>query len=387
MAHSKKLNIILLIDALGMGGAERLLTIYLKHFDTNRFNLRVCTLGVKEGNPLAKDIQELGIPVDTVPVPYLRDLSALPRLVRYLRQQQADLLHTQLEFADTLGSAAAKIVGIPTVSTLHTFDDPPKGTRLYWRLKLRWWVLRNLFDRVIAVSEGTRRHHMELGKLAPNRVITMYNGIELSRFGNGDETSRRLARETLGIPPDAPVLITVAVLRPPKGIQYLIEALPTILKAVPNLHYLIVGSGEHEATLKTLAQERGVAKQVIFTGVRHDIPELLAVSDLFVLPTLGDALPTVLAEAMAAQKPIVASEVGGVPEMVEHGRNGLLVPPADSAALADACLQIIQNPDLARQMAAAGYDIVEQRFNISKQAHRLGDLYQEILTERGKGTH
>ncbi len=379
MMQTNRIRIVMLIDSLGLGGAERLLPVCLQHFDTTRFDLRVCTMQVRDGNPIATNIRQLDIPVDLVPLPRLTDPRGLPYLLHYLRRQQTDQLHTQLEFADTLGSIAAKIVGIPTVSTLHTFDDPPQGSRTYWRLKLRWWVLRHFCDRVIAVSEGTRQHHLRLGSLAPDKVVTLHNGIDLSRFTKPDKTDYLAGRQALGIPPDAPLLTTVAVLRPAKGIQYMIAALPAVLEAVPETRYLVVGGGEHENALKELARSHGVAERVIFTGVRNDIPDLLAISDLFVLPTLGEALPTVLAEAMAAQKPIVVSKVGGVPEMVEHGRNGLLVPPTDPASLAEACLQLLQNPDQAQAMGRAGQEIVERRFNIRRQGQHLGDLYQELL--------
>ena len=215
-------------------------------------------------------------------------------------------------------------------------------------------------------------------------MITLYNGIDLDRFASVATATRLNGRQALGIPPDAPLLITVAVLRQPKGIQYLIEALPFILKVVPEARYLVVGSGDHEGALKELVKTLGLTDRVIFSGARSDIPDLLATSDLFVLPTLGEALPTVLAEAMAAQKPIIASNVGGVLEMVEHGRNGLLTPPADPARLVEACLQLLQNPAQAQAMAHAGRQIVEQRFDIRKQAKCLSDLYQETLTKRRK---
>lgn len=382
-AHRKR--IALLIDSLGLGGAERLLTIYLQHFDTSRFEPRVCALQTRNDNPIAADIQRLGIPVDQVPVPHLRDLGAIPRLRSYLRRHKIDLLHTQLEFSDTLGSIAAKLAGIPTVTTLHTFDAPEEGTRLYWRLKLRWWVMRHFCDRVLAVSEGTRQHHLHMGRLSPQKVVTLYNGIDLTRFTPVTPAERQATRAEFGIPPDAPLLTTVAVLRPPKGIQFMIEAMPAILNTAPQTRYLIVGDGQHRDTLQTLAHTRGVAGRVIFAGTRHDIPRLLAAADAFVLPTLTEALPTVLAEAMAAQKPIIASNVGGVPEMVEHGRNGLLLSPAEPDQLAKACLQLVQNPQQAQAMGAAGRQIVEEKFNITRHVQQLGDIYQEVLLERGRG--
>jgi glycosyltransferase involved in cell wall biosynthesis len=384
MAHTHRSRIVFLIDSLRMGGAERLLSGYLQHLDTSRFEARVCALDVRDGNPIADDIRRLGIPTDLIPVRKLRDISAVPRLVRYLRQKQTDLLHTQLEAADTLGTTAARILGIPIVSTLHTLEEPRKGSRIHWRLTLRWWLLRHFCDRVISVSEEARQHYLRRGELPPDKVITLHNGVDLDRFAGVSATARLSGRQAFGIPLDAPLLITVAVLRQPKGIQYLIEALPSILAAIPTVRYLVAGSGDYEGALKELVKTLGLVDHVIFSGARSDIPDLLAMSDLFVLPTLGEALPTVLAEAMAAQKPIIASNVGGVLEMVEHGRNGLLVPPADPARLVEACLHLLQNPAQAQAMGRAGRQIVEQHFDIRKQVQCLSDLYQETLAKRGK---
>lgn len=384
MAQAQRARIVLLIDSLGMGGAERLLVTYLQHFDTARFEPRVCALHVRDGNPIANDIRKMGIPVDLVPLRHLREVSGLPRLVQYLRRQRADLLHTQLEFADTVGNVAARIAGIPTVSTQHTFENPGRGSRAFWRHRLMWWSLRHYCDRIVAVSEAGRRHHIRLGRLAPDKVVTIHGGIDLSPFRDGAEAERRAGREALGVPADAPLLITVAVLRREKGIQHMIEALPQVLQAVPEARYLVVGDGEHRAALEELAGRLGVADRVIFTGLRKDIPDLLAVSDLFVLPTLGDVLPTVLSEAMAARKPIVASRVGGVPEMVEEGRNGLLVEPGDPGQLAAACLRLLRDRPAAQEMGRAGWEIAAERFNVRRQVQRLGDLYQELLSGNGR---
>lgn len=375
-------RVIFLIDGLGMGGAERLLVIYLQHLDRTRFEPRVCVMQVKQNNPMAAEIEKLGVPIDFVPVKRLADPAALPRLLGYLRRMRPAVLHTQLEFADTLGSTAAKLLGIPTVSTLHTADAPEKGEKSYRRLKLRWWILRHFPARVIAVSEGTRQHHLRVGNLPPQKVVTLHNGIDLARFSPVSSAEIAAMRESLGIPADAPLLVTVAVLRQPKGIQYLLEALPDILRRVPDTRYLIVGDGDHREKLKSIAAEKGVSDHVIFAGTRRDIPQILAAADIFVLPTLTEALPTVLAEAMAAEKPIIASDVGGVPEMLDDGQNGLLIPPADPSALTEACLKLLENPERARAMGKTGRQIVEARFDIQRQVRRLETLYLAVCGEK-----
>jgi glycosyltransferase involved in cell wall biosynthesis len=374
---------VFLIDALGMGGAENLMVSFLNHFDRAHFDTRVCVLGVRQGNPIADQVEGLGFPVDMVPVSRLRDVTALFRLLQYLREREVDILHTQLEHSNTLGNLAAALRGIPSVSTLHTFDNPPRGTSEFWRYRLMWWSLRTNCDRVLAVSEGTRQHHIRVGRLPAEKVVTMYNGIDLARFAR-TPADRSRVRRALGIPPDAPVLMTVAVLRQPKGIQYMLDALPAVLESLPDAYYLLVGGGPYEGELKALAAERGVSDRVIFTGMRRDVPDLLAAGDVFVFPTLGDALPTVLAEAMAARLPIVACEVGGVPEMVEDGVNGFLVPSADAERLAEACIRLVGDPQQMEAMAQAGYRIAQERFDVNAQVKNLVNLYFELLNHAHK---
>jgi glycosyltransferase involved in cell wall biosynthesis len=382
MLQHDDLRILFLIDSLGMGGAERLMVPYLHAFVSAGFQPRVCAFQVRDGNPLAQDIEQVGVSVDVLPVRNLRNLDTLPRLLRYMREQYVDVLHTQLEFANTFGTIAARILGIPSVCTLHTMDMFPKRSRAYWRTQIMQQTLRHFCSRIIAVSEETRQYHIRLAHFSPEKIVTLYNGINLAPFEAVGMQERQAVRQEFQIPQDAPVLATVAVLRQPKGIQYMLEALPRILEAVPDARYLVVGDGEHRAVLQGMAQTYGIAEQVIFAGTRKDVPAMLAASDIFVLPTLTEALPTVLAEAMGTQKPIIASAVGGVPEMVIPERNGLLVPPADPAPLAEACIRLLRDPAQAQMMGKTGRMIARERFEITVQAQRLGTLYQEVLAHK-----
>ncbi len=380
--HIEKPRIVFLIDSLGMGGAERLMVPYLKYFVSAGYAPRVCAFQEREGNPLGRAIEEVGAAVDLLPVRHMRDLDTLPRLLRYLREQYTDLLHTQLEFSNTLGSVAAHILGIPSVCTLHTLDKFDMRSRAYWRNTVMRRSLRHFSDRIIAVSEETRQYHIKHAGFPPHKIVTLHNGINLAPFNVAGEAERRAIRAEFAIPPDAPVLLTVAVLRQPKGIQYMLSAMPAILEQVPEARYLVVGSGGHEAELKAQARQAGLLERVIFAGMRQDIPALMAAGDIFVLPTLTEALPTVLAEAMSTRKPIIASTVGGIPEMVDHERSGLLVPPGEPEHLTAACLRLLRNPAEAAAMGRVGEEIAAQRFEISRQAQRLAALYQEVLNQR-----
>lgn len=379
---SNTTRVLFLIDGLGIGGAERLLPLYLKELGALGFSVRVCALSVRQGNPVGAQLEAAGIEVDLVPVGRLRHLHQVLHLAAYLRRQPPDLVHTQLEFANTLGCFLASRLGVPAVSTLHTLDDPVPGTRSHRRKRLMWWVLNRYCERIICVSEVARQHHLEVGRLSPRKLITHYNGIDLDPFERVPEERRDQLRSRLGIEKGAPVLTTVAVLRRDKGIQHMIGALPALVGARPSLRYLVVGDGPHRRSLEDLVAARALGGHVIFTGSRDDIPDLLALAEVFVLPTLIDALPTALMEAMASRLPVVASRVGGVPELVAEGHNGLLVSPGDEQGLAGACRRLLDDPGAAARMGESGRHLVAQRFNLRVQVAELARLYQQVLHAR-----
>jgi glycosyltransferase involved in cell wall biosynthesis len=376
-----KIKIIWIIDGLGHGGAERLTLSILEKFDRTRFDIRVCALQVRQGNPIAQALEAIGIPVDLVPIPNLRNPANLPRLIQYLRTHRPHLIHTQLQFATILGSIAARLLGIPNITTLHTLDKPEEGTS-FWRNQIMWTILRFFCDRVIAVSESTRQHHMRFGKIPAEKIFTIYNGLDLQKFKPLDTQAHAAKRKDLGLELNAIVAVTVAVLRAPKGIQFMLEAMTQLCKKNPDLQYLVVGDGDHGPALKEIVKKHNLEKQVIFAGQRNDIGDILAVSDFFVLPTLTEALPTVLIEAMASQKAIIASAVGGVPEMITTGVNGLLVPPADPSALAKACQQLIDNMPQRAAFAAQGLNICQEKFDLRVQINALETLYQNLLEKK-----
>jgi len=378
-------TIAFIIDGLGMGGAERLMIPILDHLDKDRFNVRVCVLQSKGGNPLIEDILALGVRVDSMGIRRLRDLSSLSRLQKYLKDEQVSLVHTQLEFANILGNISAKLLHLPSVCTVHVL--PPAGGSLKNKLHqwVEWLALRLFCDHVITVSEVTRRHYIAQSGISPQKLSTIYNGIDLDRFRRLEPSLERVAvREEFRVPLDANLLTTIAVLRLQKGIEYMLRALPAVLESHPNTYYLIAGDGTHRDNLMAEAEELGVRDRVIFVGTRRDVPRLLVASDVFVLPTLTEALPTVLAEAMASHVPIVASAVGGVPEMVVNNKNGKLVSPAEPAELSNACNTLLDSPEMRHSMGEFGWQIVNQKFNIMNQVNQLQNLYLEQIHRYGK---
>ncbi|HET6594609.1 MAG TPA: glycosyltransferase [Anaerolineales bacterium] len=381
---SRIYKIAYLIDGLSMGGAERLMVPILKHLNRAHFDPYVCAVQSKDGNPMAEELRALDVPVECLNIKHLRQLNAIPRLTNYLRSIGADLVHTQLEAANILGNISAKLLRLPSVCTIHVLPSLDVKTKTKLHQKVEWFTLRHFCDRVISVSEEARQYHMRVSGAPHGQVTTIYNGIDMTAFSSLDYAQERSnVRAELGIPAQADVLVTVAVLRPPKGIQCMIRALPVILDSHPNTYYLIVGNGPHREALREEVSKAGVKERVIFAGMRQDVPRLLAASDIFVLPTLTEALPTVLAEAMAARLPLIASRVGGVPEMITERQNGFLVQPEDIQELSMSCIRLLKNRDERAAMGGEGWKIVNQKFSIERQVEQLKDLYLEQLRAYG----
>jgi glycosyltransferase involved in cell wall biosynthesis len=372
-------RVLYLIDSLGRGGAEHLLAESLPHLQREGVVPSVIALQEREGNPLAARIAAAGVPVAHLDILRLRQRGAYAQVRRAIAAAAPDVVHTQLEFAAILGLTAARRMGLPTVATLHTLDEPPPRSRLALHFRLMAWALRRSARRVIAVSDSARLHYLERARLRPERVITLHNGIDVARFASDE---RCAARAELGLAPEAPVLVTVAVQREPKGIQHMLAALRTVSLAAPRVRYLLVGDGPYRPVLQEEAERLGVSSRVIFAGARDDVSRMLAAADIFVLPSLTEALPTVLAEAMAAGLPVVATTVGGIPEMARHGETALLVPPADPAALAEAIRRLLANPRQAAAMGLAGRRRAADLFDIRAHARALADDYRAMAAGR-----
>jgi len=234
-------------------------------------------------------------------------------------------------------------------------------------------------DRLIVPSRSIRRKVMAEGRDAA-RFAIIPNGVDLSRFAS---PTRCAFRSEFGVPEGAPLLGVVARLEPEKGHRVLIEAMPAILRAAPDTRLAVVGEGSEAESLAARADSLGVADRVLFTGRRDDVAALTADLTLAVLPSSREAQGISILEAMARRKPVVATAVGGIPEVVADGVSGLLVPPEDPSALAHALIRLARSPSLRQRLGDAGYEIVAERFSIDAQVHRIQELYDEELQRAG----
>src|SRR5262249_27396726 len=304
----EQLRVLYLIDSLGMGGAERVLVDLARGLIQRGVSVQVVAMRARDGNPIAASFRALGIEVQQLGVKRLRDPEAYRRVRRAIVQCAPHIVHTHLECSNVLGTLASHRLGVPTVATLHT-DMPPLRSRAGLRGRLAAFLLRRYAARVYLVSRSARHHHLRFSRLRPETAIVINNGIDVEKYARRPPSVRKELREELGISNDAPLILTVAVQRPEKGIDGMIAAMLHIRRRVSNAVYLLVGTGPSREQLERETQRLELGCSVRFAGTRSDVERFLAAADVFVHPSLRDPLPTPVAGAMAARLPPVPSPV------------------------------------------------------------------------------
>jgi glycosyltransferase involved in cell wall biosynthesis len=339
-----------------MGGAESLVTPFVHGVDHDRYDVMVCCLTTIGDNVNARDLN-----VTNLGARNLRDVRAFRRLLRFIRENRIDLIHAHLAYAATWAALASRITGVPSVATLHV--APPTTGRARLRDRLMRFVLRRWSAQVIAVSDALRRQYGDA------RFAVAHNGIDVDRFaGSREESRERIARE-LDIPRDAKIVATVSVLREGKGVEVLLRA----FERIDDAYLLVIGDGPKREEWQTLAKH----DRIRWAGFRRDVDALLPGCDLFVLASFEDAFPTVLLEAMAAGLPVVASHVGGIPEITDE----VLVPPGDADALASAIRNLLADSERRRAMGDAARKRARERFSTAAWIARLEEIYTRVLAK------
>lgn len=366
-------HVLQVMATLLAGGAERLVQNLAAYLDPERFKVHVVAFGERRGNPLKEEFDRLGTPVRVLGAHKMYDPRVTMQLARTMREWRIDLVHTHLMNPDILGRIAGRSLGLPVISTLHNIPESYEQDAFY-----RYWLqratARALSTRLVAVSESIREMYIRRWKIPPARICTITNGVPLERFlGVAPGVPARAAGE-------GPLITNVGRLTPQKGQRQLLDAARIVLERRPDARFMIVGAGNLEQELRAHAAAIGVGGRVEFAGIRHDIPEILGQSDVFVLSSLWEGMPVSAIEAMAAARPVVLTDVGGVRDLVRPGADGLTVPPDDPPALAAALLSLLDDPALRQRLAAAGRARVQQEFSMEMFIQRHEQLYSELLT-------
>ena len=365
-------HVMQIIDSMSLGGAEVLLRDLTKALLVNDY--RVSVFYNTEG-PIAKDISALGVPIERLPKLGRIDPGLLLRIFNKINRSKPDIVHTHLFKSDIHGRLAARMAGTPVIiSTLHNCHSWAKNPILGGI----YGASARLADHIIAVSDEVRDYAIRYTHISPSKVTTIANAIPLARFGNNRSAGEAIRRE-YGVPMDAPLIGIIARLTEQKDHDNFLHSAQGILENAPNAYFLIVGNGPLESDLKAMAVSLGIQKSVIFCGIRQDIPAVMAALDILVFSSRWEGLPVALLEGMASSLPIVATNVGGVPGVIENGETGFLVPPSSPDLLANACLVLIKDPELKKRMGKAGYTHVQEKYGMELMVNKTISLYQSML--------
>jgi len=368
-------NVLLMTRTLGDGGTERQLTEIAVKLDRSRFHPHV---GCVESEGFrADELRRASVPILQLPMTSLTNIQALRsafRFRRYIRENRIDLIHAFDTGMNIFAIPTARLFGTPALSSQRCYEDT------IWPLYRKpVHLAHRIADGVIANCEAMRRHLIENYKVPGKKIHVCYNGVDTEVF----HPAPAARPEALGIPAklrQAELIIgTVCVLRPEKGLSMLIEAFAQVWTSRPGLRLAIVGSGPELAVLETLARERGIADACLFSPSTNDVASWLRAIDIFVLPSLSEAFSNSIMEAMVCGCCTIASRVGGSPELIDEGVNGLLFGAGSAEDLAEKLRVVLEDSDLRKRLAERGARSVAERFSIEASARRMAEIYGEIL--------
>ncbi len=351
-----------------------------RHLDRRQFQLSAaCFYG---GGPIQPQLEAIGVPTYNLGVANEHDPRAIWRARRLIRQIRCDLVHTHLLRADLHGGTAARWAGVPTVVSTAYAIGPYARQRRRRSDRLLDATCARLPTHVVAVSHAVQRDCVERLGIPGDRISVIHTGIEPPEPMTPSAAPE--LREAWGVHPRQPTVLTVARLSYEKGIDVLIETAATLRRSHPQARILLVGDGPDRPAIEAKIRERGLSETMILGGFLANIwPAYLAAS-VVCLPSHSEGMPNVLLEAMAVGRPIVATAVGGIPEAILSGDNGLLVPPGNPTAMAGAITRLLNDAELADRLGKAAQATVAQRFLARDAAARYGILYSNLLAQGGR---
>jgi glycosyltransferase involved in cell wall biosynthesis len=354
-------------------------TTYFRSIARKNVEYPVMIGSIATAGALQEAMRRLNTPTFSLGVTSRQQYSkAVIRLTRLLRREKVSVLHAHCFDPTFVGLIAARIARVPFVFTRHHSDHNIRlGKR--WHTAIDAWCARRA-DHVIAVSEVTRQIMIEIEKVPSNQITVIYNGMEPLREASWESVTK--LKQELNLT-DEPVVLMLGRLHEEKGHRFLFDAIPQIVSRVGPTVFLLAGDGPHRPDLEAEVQKRNLNGAVRFLGRREDVPELMALSSIVILPSLAESFGFALLEAMSVGKPVVASTTGGIPEVVRDGETGLLVPPGDGRALADGICQLLDNPEGGRLMGEAGR-LRAASFTFERMMDGYETIYRRVLERKAR---
>ena len=367
-----RVRLLKFVTDFRIGGTERQFLLLSRRLDPHLFDLHLAAQ--LERGELRGSVDERAHPLMTYPIDSLyspRTIAQQLRFARDLRRRKIEIVHTYGFYPNIFAAAPTKLAGAVMIASIR--DQGDMWTPL--QLRVQRLVLR-LADAIIVNAAAVKDVLVRDGYDA-RRIVVIRNGLDMGRFEI--RTPQGKLRRELGLPARGPLVAALCRLHPIKGVEHFLEAAVILCRRFPEARFLVVGDGPHRATLERHASTLGLGSRVIFTGARQDVPELLSQVSVSVLPSLSEALSNTLLESMASGVPVVATRVGGNPEVVEDGVTGFLVPPREPEALAAAIGRLIEHPQRAQAMGRAAKERAAEHFSLERLTQETESLYLRLL--------
>lgn len=370
-------HVVHIIGTLSTGGTERALVNFVISADRCDFQHTVICFASR--GELATVIEAAGIPVRVVRIRHRTLLVSLPRLARWLRREKVVVLHSHMYWAALWGRIAGRLGGVPImVNTVHGPELWKNRRQVAIERWLNRWTARH-----IAVARDGMEIRLRRERVAQNRIVLIPNGVALPELPRSPERVRA-ARATLGLSADTPVCGSVGRLVVEKGYTHLLEALSLARREIPDLRWLSIGDGPLKSDLVARAEALGLQDAIIWAGLRQDVESLLPAMDLWVMSSVEEGLPVALLEAMGSACPIIATRIGGIPDAVDDGREALLVPVGDPAAMAAAMVALVRDPARAKSMGERARERASKQYSIESVARRIEQVYRDEIARAGR---
>lgn len=370
------------MDTLNFGGTETQTVQVAERLHAAGSHVTVACLHT--GGPLTDRLERVGIRVVWFPthgtlLSYYGAYQLL-RLAWFIRREKFEVVHAHDLWANLMGIPAARLAGAPLV-----LSSQRDLAHLWWYTPARTRVIRlihRLSTRVITNSDAVRQHVIAQFRIPSQRVAILRNGVDFDRFARARTDRKELFP---GLPSECRLVVVVANMHSSvKGHHDLVEAARSVCRQLPRVTFVLVGEGQERQKIQEHVRGSGLEGNFLFLGYRKDVPELLSCSDLSVLPSKAEGFPNAILESLAAGLPVVATRVGGTAEMIEDGVDGLLVPPKDPHALADAIVRLLRDPQLARRLARAGQEKARCQYRFDRLVRELRQIYGRLAPESGE---
>jgi len=377
--NSRPLKVVYVIDDLGLGGAQRQLVLLVTALPRTRFDIEVISLSADKA-AYASAIREAGIPLTMIPHAGAWSWRTFFRVWSRMRRVRPDIVHTWLFTADLYGRLSAWLARVPVIMSAVRSVEPWKAKHYVAVDRL----LRHVTDAFTVNARAIGDVLTARERINPKKLRVIYNGVDLEKFTlNGREEGGRKKEEKPGLPSSlfflsssqSPLVGIIGRLGPEKDQATFVRAAALVLQQVPAARFLIVGNGPLKGELRRLARRLGVGAQVHFLEGQSDIAPVFAALDLVVISSRYEGCCNVILEGMAMGKPVIATAVGGNPELVVPGHTGLLVPAQDSHAMANAIVRLVRSPHEARAMGLAGRQRIEEQFSLRRMIEEHEQLY------------